>query len=130
MNLSVSYTNILNSFPLGTITVNASGGNGIYSLCLETPTSPNCLLQNGWNNTVSPTLSGLATGMHYFTVTSSDGCFAEDSVLIQNVCEGQITSNSYDPCDEAVPVSAEITMDGIGGPYSFEYSLFEGSNLI
>ena len=68
--------------------------------------------------------------MHYFTVTSSDGCFAEDSVLIQNVCEGQITSNSYDPCDEAVPVSAEIIMDGIGGPYSFEYSLFEGSNLI
>ena len=129
LSLNVSYTNILNSFPLGTITVNATGGNGVYSLCLATPTSPNCITQNGWNIT-NPTLTGLATGMHYFTVTSADGCFAEDSVLIQNVCEGQITSNSYDDCDEAVPVSAEINMDGIGGPYSFEYSLFEGSNLI
>ena len=60
---------------------------------------------NGWP--ANPTLSGLNTGMYYFTVTSGDGCFAEDSVLIQDVCNGQITSNVYDPGDSVVPVSVE-----------------------
>ena len=127
LDLNVTSTNILNSFPLGTITVNATGGDGLYSLCLISPGNPNCLIQNGWP--ANPTLSGLSTGMYYFTVTSSDGCFAEDSVLIQDVCNGQITSNSYDPCDSVVPVSAEINMVG-PGPFSYEFSLYNGPNLI
>ena len=64
-------------------------------MCLISPGFPNCLNQGGWP--ANPTLSGLNTGMYYFTVTSGDGCFAEDSVLIENVCDGQITSNAYDP---------------------------------
>ena len=127
LDLNVTSTNILNSFPLGTITVNATGGDGLYSLCLISPGNPNCITQNGWP--ANPTLSGLSTGMYYFTVTSSDGCFAEDSVLIQDVCNGQITSNSYDPCDSVVPVSAEINMVG-PGPFSYEFSLYNGPNLI
>lgn len=45
LDLNVSSTNILNSFPLGTITVNATGGDGNYSLCLISPGFPNCLNQ-------------------------------------------------------------------------------------
>ena len=127
LDLTVSSTNILNSFPLGTITVNASGGDGIYSLCLISPGNPNCITQNGWP--ANPTLSGLNTGMYYFTVTSSDGCFAEDSALIQNVCTGQITSNAYDPCDSVVPVSAEINMVG-SGPFDYQFSLYSGPTLL
>ena len=127
LDLNVSSTNILNSFPLGTITVNATGGDGSYSLCLISPGFPNCLNQGGWPT--NPTLSGLNTGMYYFTVTSGDGCFAEDSVLIENVCNGQITSSAYDPCDSVVPVSAEINMVG-SGPFSYEFSLYNGGNLI
>lgn len=130
LDLTVSSTNILNSFPLGTITVNAAGGNGIYSLCLISPGGTNCLPQPGWFSfpVFDPTLSGLSTGMYYFTVSSGDGCYAEDSVLIQNVCEGQITSTSYDPCDSVVNVSAEINMVG-DGPFNYEYSLIDGSNI-
>jgi gliding motility-associated-like protein len=127
LDLNVSSTNILNSFPLGTITVNATGGDGSYSLCLISPGFPNCLNQGGWP--ANPTLSALNTGMYYFTVTSGDGCFAEDSVLIENVCDGQITSNAYDPCDSVVPISAEINMVG-SGPFSYEFSLYNGSSLI
>ena len=127
LNLNVSSTNILNSFPLGTITVNATGGNGSYSLCLVSPGFPNCLNQGGWP--ANPTLSGLNTGTYYFTVTSGDGCFAEDSVLIENVCDGQITSSAYDFCDSVVPISAEINMVG-SGPFSYEFSLYNGANLI
>ena len=70
----------------------------------DKPCGTNCLPQPGWFSfpVFDPTLSGLSTGMYYFTVTSGDGCYAEDSVLIQNVCEGQITSTSYDPCDSVV----------------------------
>ena len=127
LDLNVSSTNILNSFPLGTITVDAVGGDGSYSLCLISPGFPNCLNQGGWPT--NPTLSGLNTGMYYFTVTSGDGCFAEDSVLIENVCDGQITSSAYDPCDSVVPISAEINMVG-PGPFSYEFSLYNGANLI
>ena len=127
LNLNISSTNILNSFPLGTITVNATGGDGSYSLCLVSPGFPNCLNQGGWP--ANPTLSGLNIGTYYFTVTSGDGCFAEDSVLIQNVCDGQITSSLYDDCDSVVPISAEINMVG-SGPFSYEFSLYNGANLI
>ena len=127
LNLSVTSTNILNSFPLGTITVNASGGNGIYFLSLVSPSGPNSVPQTSWP--ANPTLSGLTTGMYSFLVTSDDGCFAEDSVLIQNVCQGQITSTTYDSCDAEVSVSAEIDMVG-SGPFSFQYSLFSGPTLI
>ena len=131
LDLTVSSTNILNSLPLGTITVTAAGGNGIYSLCLISPGGTNCMPQPGWFSfpVFDPTLTGLNTGMYYFTVTSGDGCYAEDSVLIQNVCEGQITSNSYDPCDSVVNVSAEITMVG-DGPFNYEYSLLNGANVL
>ncbi|MFL2574354.1 MAG: hypothetical protein ACJ0QC_01050, partial [Flavobacteriales bacterium] len=127
LNLNVSSTNILNSFPLGTITVNATGGNGIYNFLLQSPGQNSLNPINGWVNNTP--ITGLTTGMYYFEVQSSDGCVALDSVLIQNVCEGQITSTVYDPCDSVVPVSAEINMVG-SGPFNFEYSLFSGPNLI
>jgi len=129
LSLNVTSTNILNSFPLGTITVIPTGGNSIYSLCLISPTSPNCFPQGSWAPPANYTLTGLNPGMYYFEVVSGDGCFASDSALIQDVCVGQITTNSYDPCDSVITIAAEIDMVG-SGPFNFEYSLFTGTNLI
>jgi hypothetical protein len=127
LDLNVSSTNILNSFPLGTITINATGGDGSYSLELQTPLQNSLNPILGWTNNSS--ITGLTVGMYYFRVTSSDGCFAEDSVLIENVCDGQITSSLYDACDSVVSISAEINMVG-AGPFSYEFNLFSDSTLI
>ena len=131
LSLNVTSTNILNSFPQGTITVIPTGGSGTYSLCLISPTGPNCFNQPQWNNPPGSnyTLTGLTPGMYYFEVVSGDGCFGADSALIQDVCVGQITTTSYDFCDSVVTVAAEIDMVGTG-PFNFEYSLTTGTSLI
>ncbi len=120
LNVSTFSTNVLNN-TLGLFTITASGGSSPYTLDWQGQNLPT------WNN--GDTLIGLPAGTYFFTVSSSDGCTYSDSVIIQNTCDGQITSINYDPCAPEVFVSAAINMVG-SGPFDFDYELSDGSSVV
>ena len=49
--------------------------------------------------------------------------------VIQNTCDGQITSINYDQCASEVFVSAAINMVG-SGPFNFDYELSDGLSVV
>ena len=120
LNVTTYSTNVLNN-TLGLFTITASGATSPYTLTWQGQSVPT------WSN--GDTLFGLPTGVYNYTVTSSDGCDYTDSVLIENTCDGQITSTNYDSCASEVFVSASINMIGTGS-YNFDYELSDGSSVV
>jgi len=111
ISLSVTGTNATCSGSLGTATVLASGGTGMYSY--EWQTSP---------PQTSPTITGLDPGTYTIVVTDENNCVGVDSVTLT----GQppfLASISSEPAScLAHDGSADVSVSGGSGAFSFDWT--------
>jgi hypothetical protein len=113
INITTLITNSINCFndSDGSIDLSVVGGNGAYSY--------------SWSNgAITQNLSNITAGQYIATVTDSNNCSMNDTVIIDQPDVLSITLDSIADQTSCSPVNGNISISTTGGtsPYSFSWS--------
>lgn len=106
----ISTNSTCNGLSDGTAISNASGGTGVYTY-------------NWSTGAISSSLSGLAAGTYYLTVTDGNGCVVLDTATISDATALSLTLTVTDVlCNGGNTGSIAASVAGGTSPYSYQWS--------